>query len=58
MEILFLFVMQPMTNWIDFDFVFSASSVEEHYFTSLNCVLASKIDFGMPAQIECFGWQM
>jgi hypothetical protein len=58
MEILFLFVMQPVTNWIDFVFMFSASGVEEFHFTSLKCVLASKIDFGAPRQIECFGWQM
>jgi hypothetical protein len=58
MEILFLFVVQPVTNWIDFVFMFSTSGVEEFHFTSLKCVLASKIDFGAPRQIERFGWQM
>jgi hypothetical protein len=58
MEILFLFVVQPVTNWIDFDFMFSGSGVEEHHFTSFKCVLASKIDFGAPRQIERFGWRM
>jgi hypothetical protein len=51
-------VVQPVTNWIDFDFTFFGSGVEERHFTSFKCVLASKIGFGAPRQIERFGWWM
>jgi hypothetical protein len=37
MEILFMMVVQPVTNWIGFDLVCFGSGVEWRHFTSLKC---------------------
>jgi hypothetical protein len=58
MEILFMMVVQPVTNWIGFDLVCFGSGVEWRHFTSLKCGFSTQFQIGAPEGIDVFGWWM